>query len=295
MSEIDFGPVTPNLIGVVMKESVRRAIEVIRRKQFEHEVTAKEGYRPGDADVVTDADKAAQEIYLHVLREGFPSYGVVAEENGLAVPCTHPKRDLWFTIDPLDGTKAFVRKQSHGIGTMLSLVCDGRIVAAYVGDVRSKEVYGYRPGSAKVHRVSEHGTHYQLTIDDRRPLADQMVLLRDGPHLYSPAARSWLEMSGPQKRFRDLLIDGGSIGVGMARLWKGEVGAAFLHPGPNTPWDLNPILGISNKLGFAFLSVGDGRFDPVELTPSKRMQDIPHELMIVHKSRLNEVAGWYVG
>ena len=35
----------------------------------------------------------------------------------------------------------FIRRQYHGIGTMVALVEAGRVVAAYVGDVNTQEIW----------------------------------------------------------------------------------------------------------------------------------------------------------
>ena len=40
---------------------------------------------------------------------------------------------------------------------MVALVCDGNVIAAYVGDVMTGETFGFRPGSTKVYRLSEAG------------------------------------------------------------------------------------------------------------------------------------------
>jgi len=65
--------------------------------------------------------------------------------------------------------------------------------------------------------------------------------------------------------FRDMEVARGSIGTGMARLWKGEVGAVALRHGHETPWDMCPIVGISQRLGFRFLRVTEtGRLAPYE-------------------------------
>ena len=69
----------------------------------------------------------------------------------------------FFTVDPLDGTKAFVRRQSHGVGTMVALVEQGRVVSAYVGDINTQEIYGYRPGSRAVHRITEYETSEMMS------------------------------------------------------------------------------------------------------------------------------------
>ena len=68
----------------------------------------------------------------------------------------------YITVDPLDGTKAFIRRQSHGVGTMVAMVEEGQVVSAYVGDVNTQEIYGFPS------RLHECPPHYG--IRDGRPL-----------------------------------------------------------------------------------------------------------------------------
>jgi hypothetical protein len=137
---------------------------------------------------------------------------------------------------------------------MLALVEQGQVTSAYIGDVNTHEIYGYRPGSRSVHRISEYETSEQLTHVSR-PVAEQYALLRDPPEAYSPASRALLA------RFKSYEVEGGSIGIWLARLWKREVGAALLLPGVETPWDTAPIIGISKMLGYPLLSPGRVRVD----------------------------------
>ena len=133
------------MVGLAMKEMVRRAIKAIREQRFVFDAQQKKSLGSSSDDLVTTADQQAQEIYLRVIRRCFPGFGIIAEEDGLRVPCTLPDRRLYFTVDPLDGTKAFARRQSAGVGTMVALVEEGRVLAAYVGDVMTQEIYGFRP------------------------------------------------------------------------------------------------------------------------------------------------------
>ncbi|NBS41504.1 hypothetical protein EBS80_02490 [bacterium] len=88
----------------------------------------------------------------------------------------------------------------------------------------------------------------------------------------------------------------GSIGISMARLWKGEDGAAVLHGDKNTPWDWAPVYGISRKLGFRFFSIIDegefAGFLPFDPPIPKVIQPVEHPLFVVHESRLDELEAW---
>lgn len=295
--DISFGDLNGHVIGHVMKKSVQNAILIIRAMRISAEVHHKD-HPEGKEDFVTDADIAAQKEFLRILRESFPQFGIVAEEDDLSVPCTHPTHDLWFTVDPLDGTKAFTRGQSHGIGTMLSLVCEGEVIAAYVGDVMTGEIYGYRPGGTKVHRVGAFGQVEELRIDPKRTLASQQVVLREHPSDHTSVVQALVGLMGDRgrrrNRFKGLDIDSGSIGIDMARLWKGEVGAMILKAGRKTPWDQCPVLGISRKLGFAFVPIipwasGTYQLGKDTTVPAKTIQRDGDEVIVVHGSRLEEL------
>lgn len=275
-----------------MKEAVRRAIVAIRAQRFTFETRTKESRVHPEGDFVTTADQAAQRVFVTLLNNWFPEFGIVAEEEGLRVPCTHPHHDLWFTVDPLDGTRAFMRRQSHGIGTMVSLICDGEVIGACVGDVMTSEIYAARPDDSTVHRISEFGIAESLEIDAERPLSEQFLLV--GEH-GQPRSHLLLAMVGGQPPlFSGVETTTGSIGIGIARLWKSEVGAAVFGPfARGTPWDIYPIIGLSERLGFRFFSLprrgGLTRWEPVirrDGTP------VPHEVMVLHHSRVDELEAW---
>jgi fructose-1,6-bisphosphatase/inositol monophosphatase family enzyme len=271
--------------GIILKELVRRAIMVIRNERYAFAVQAKRGYGGGMDDVFTSADTKAQRIYLRSLQECFPDYGIVAEEDSLSIPCKNGC-GAYFTVDPLDGTKAFVRRQSHGVGTMIALVEGGKVVSAYVGDVSTKEIYGFRPGSSRVHRISEFDTSEDLGehVGIKGQLGGGYVALRDREEAYSSLSRLTIG-----RRFKNVIVDGGSIGTWMARLWKGEIDAALIPRSWETPWDSSPVIGISLALGLVFLrpdADGDGwaRYDPI-LSPEKYRRE--HDTLVIHEDYVN--------
>jgi fructose-1,6-bisphosphatase/inositol monophosphatase family enzyme len=276
---------TGDAVGRILKETVRRAMAEIRGQRSKFEAHAKKGYTGSMDDVFTSADTAAQEIYLRTFRECFPDCGVVAEENGLRIE-SPTARKLYFTVDPLDGTKAYIRRQSHGVGTMVALVEDNEVISAYIGDINANEVYGYRPGSNRVHRITDLNSVEELG-GEREPviLANAHALLRDPAELYSPLTRDLLT------RFKGYESMGSSIGTWMARLWKREVAAAILLPGMETPWDSTPVIGISLKLGYQFLRPSFSGNSWVQYTPrlTREVYMRDHETLVIHGNRLPEM------
>jgi len=279
-------------MGLIMHDLVRRAIIHIRRGRFNFEVYQKIG-ADGSADVVTNVDKSVQQIYTDTLREMFPEYGIIAEENDFCIEPTNP-HNLYFSIDGIDGTKAFIRRQSHGIGSMISLSAGEDVIAAYIGDVMTQEIYGFHNVSPQVYRYSQDGDPEYLVINRAHSLNHKILLLGDPPDECSVL----VQMMGKRYRhgglFRQLEVGSGSIGISMARLWKGEVGGIVLGPCHDTPWDFNPMLGISQKMEFVFLRIlRDDSILQVDMHSLSKITNRPHELLVVHKSRIEELMHWY--
>lgn len=302
-SQIDFGAVRGPTLGLVMREAARRASVAINTVKFRAHARVKGVKGNGSADYFTQADTAAQKAIIKLLRKNFPTFGIVAEEHDkktglpLRIECRRDKHgghDLWFVIDPLDGTSAFMREQSHGIGSMIALVCDGVVIAAYVLDVNTGEAYGFRPDSRSTYRITGAGTPRRLAIRPDRALAGQYLLLRDPPEEHhSDLVVTMARRGGP---FKQYTMAEGSIGISMARLWKGEVGAAVMKAGVNTPWDWAPVYGISCRLGFRFYSIMDTPefegFAPFVPEVVKTIEPVLHPLLVIHESRLDELEAW---
>ena len=271
------------LIGVLFKELVRRAMTEIRNQRFVFEATQKQGISGNMDDVCTSADVRAQAIFAKLLREALPGVGLIGEE-GLREECTIPDWDIYVTIDPLDGTKAYVRRQPYGVATMVALVVNGKVASAWIGDVNTLEMYGYRPGNSKVHRISKFEVSQNLLDIPRDvPFGQQYVLLRD----YWQGQDAQIERIASS--FKGIDVIGSSIGAWFTRLWRGEAGVAILGPNSETPWDSTPVIGISEHLGFVFLKPEDDIFwKPYTPCVSKETYMRDHLTMVVHKSIANQ-------
>ncbi|MCJ8190354.1 3'(2'),5'-bisphosphate nucleotidase CysQ [Sphingomicrobium aestuariivivum] len=94
---------TPKLLDA-LGESAREAGEAILqivRQGFDVE-------RKSDASPVTVADRAAEAVILEALRSHAPGVPVIAEEEVAAGRIPHHD-GIFFLVDPLDGTKEFIR------------------------------------------------------------------------------------------------------------------------------------------------------------------------------------------
>jgi histidinol-phosphatase len=100
-------------------EAARAAAEVIQRFYRRNlEVTIK-----ADKSPVTEADVRAEQAIQAVLSARFPSYGFYGEETGQHAMSAE---NIWL-VDPIDGTKSFVRECPF-FSTQIALLRAGRLV-----------------------------------------------------------------------------------------------------------------------------------------------------------------------
>ena len=87
-------------LALAAREAGEAILEVVRRG---FEVESKQ-----DASPVTEADRAAELVILAALARAAPGVPVIAEEE-VAAGRIPAHDDTYFLVDPLDGTKEFVR------------------------------------------------------------------------------------------------------------------------------------------------------------------------------------------
>ncbi|MEQ1942203.1 3'(2'),5'-bisphosphate nucleotidase CysQ [Mesorhizobium sp. VNQ89] len=117
-----------------------------------------------DSSPVTDADQAAEKIILEGLRAGYPDVPCVAEEEAAAGILPADLGDAFFLIDPLDGTKEFI-KRSGDFTVNIALVRDGKPEIGVVYAPHGGRFFSARPGLAEMVDVDGGGN-----IVARRPI-----------------------------------------------------------------------------------------------------------------------------
>lgn len=110
-------------------DAARAGAEVIRRYyQRNLQVTLK-----ADKSPVTQADVETEQVIRAIIGQRFPTHGFYGEETGQS---SLDAEYLWL-VDPIDGTKAFVREYPF-FSTQIALMHRGRLIAG----VSSAPVYG---------------------------------------------------------------------------------------------------------------------------------------------------------
>jgi myo-inositol-1(or 4)-monophosphatase len=96
----------------------------------------------GEHDLVTEADRASEQLVIDRLRSHFPSHSIIAEEGG---GHTGSSEYCWY-VDPLDGTTNF----AHGFpmfNVTMALEQAGELIAGVVFDPTRNEMFSAERGS----------------------------------------------------------------------------------------------------------------------------------------------------
>ena len=110
----------------------------------------------GDHSPLTVADKRANQVIVDILRERFPDYSLLSEEE--KDEGRRLKNSLCFIVDPLDGTKEFI-KQNGQFTVNIALVREHRSVMGVI----------YAPAKGELYFASE-GSGAFFALDGEEPV-----------------------------------------------------------------------------------------------------------------------------
>ena len=177
-----------------------------------------------DGSPVTMADEAAEASLLHALREMAPDIAVISEENAESHRLAPP--DRFFLVDPLDGTKEFLRPDGQGAFTVnIGLVEMGvplmGIVYAPALDRLFYGVVGQGATEMSAGNVRDIGV---------RPVpASGAIAVASRSHR-DAATNQWLETHG----INDTIATGSSLKFCLVAAGEADVYPRF---GPTMEWD----------------------------------------------------------
>jgi 3'(2'), 5'-bisphosphate nucleotidase len=104
-----------------------------------------------DESPVTEADQRGEKLILAALLERFPDIPVISEEDASEFGTPDAIGPRFFLVDPLDGTKAFVRGDPN-FTVNIGLIENGRPVAGAVSAPPSGETW-YTSGGQTLKRT----------------------------------------------------------------------------------------------------------------------------------------------
>lgn len=194
-----------------------------------------------DDSPVTQADRAAEALILARLQARYPGVQAVAEEAVAETGTPDATQDLFWLIDPLDGTRGFIRG-GEAYTVNIALVQGGRVVAGVVSAPATATTWvsGLRDGSPVALR-RRFGEGWQVVRVRPRPDAPQAVVshtMTDEEATRLAARHGCAQWQGTDSSLKFCLIAEGRFD-------------AYPRTGPTHEWD--------TAAGHAVLEAAGGR------------------------------------
>ena len=177
-----------------------------------------------DGSPVSEADEAAEAILLAALADCAPDIPVVSEENAASHAIDPPR--AFFLVDPIDGTREFLRTDGNGAFTVnIGLVIDRRPVFGIVHAPALDRFFAGIVGRG-AWETSGGETHPIRVRDvpEDGPLAVASRSHRD------PQTNDWLDSHG----ITNTIATGSSVKFGLLAAGEADVYPRF---GPTMEWD----------------------------------------------------------
>ena len=191
--------------------------------------------RKDDGSPVTDADRAAERAVREWIEQRFPHDGILGEEYGVSRPDA-PRR--WF-IDPIDGTKSFVR----GVplwGSLVAVVEGESVLAGAAAYPATGELLAAARGEGCFHNGA------RAAVSTVTELGDAIALTTDPSFAAAPALRArWDAFTGAVACTRGW---GDCYGYLLVATGRAEV----MVDGVFSPWDAAAFQPIVEEAGGVF-------------------------------------------
>ncbi|MDB5481142.1 MAG: cysQ [Caulobacteraceae bacterium] len=178
-----------------------------------------------DSSPVTVADRRAETLILARLEERFPGVPVVSEEDSSEFGTPEKIAERFFLVDPLDGTKAFVRGDPN-FTVNIGLIERGRPVAGAVVAPPTGEVWHTASDGARKHGPGKASRRVEVRA---WPGDDAVALIS---HTMKPEALAEL-----QARYGFTRTEAMDSSIKLCRIAEG---AADIYPrhGTTMEWDI---------------------------------------------------------
>lgn len=189
----------------------------------------------GDGTPVTEADRGAEMLLRSAIHKAFPDHGILGEEFGEE----NPGAEVRWILDPIDGTRSFVR----------GIPLYGVLIGIEVGGVPSVGVAHFPALRETVGAALGHGCRW-----NGRPARVSSV--RSLPHAAALTTEPADLLEGPEARGWRRLVEECSL----ARTWGDCYGHILVATGRAeimvdpvlAPWDAAPFLPILTEAGGRF-------------------------------------------
>ncbi len=213
---------------------------IILKHKFNNTLQTKEKIsNHKEYDEVTLADLETQEFLITQIKSKYQDSQIIAEEGELSIT---NNQGLIFSIDPIDGTKEYVRGGNEA-SIMIAVLYDGVSVASIVYNPFTTEYVQYQ---ASDNQVIRHRAGHKEVVKFQEPQESAKGLILISITDIRNASLKEVNLD----KWSVVLVNSGSYGSIVAKMITNQVSGILLKPTTVHPWDSLPMAIMLNALGY---------------------------------------------
>jgi 3'(2'), 5'-bisphosphate nucleotidase len=211
-----------NKILTIAEEAGKATLDIYTR---EFSIEEKEDRSP-----VTEADKVSNEIIIAALTNLYPDIPFISEETR-QTPYTERKNwKYYWLIDPLDGTKEFIKK--NGEFTINIALIEDQIPILGVIYVPVKDIFYYAEKGKGSYKI-EKGAPPKQILASKETSKDKLTVVGSRSH-GGDALNAFIEERKTDYKEVDLISSGSSLKFCLVAEGKADI---YPRTGPTHEWD----------------------------------------------------------
>jgi len=222
------------VINSIIEIAVKAGEEIIKIYNSDYTVSYKEDQSP-----LTDADKASNRIIVDELKK-VSDYPLISEEEKEVLYETRKDYDTYWLIDPLDGTKEFVKRNGE-FTVNIALIKNGVPVMGVVYAPVNETLYfaSEEVGAYKCENVNKDTSRNKILenavklVNPKIPVKTKLTIVASKSHL-SPETQDFIDSMKQVYKEVELISKGSSLKLCMV-----AEGSANVYPrfAPTMEWD----------------------------------------------------------
>ncbi len=238
-----------------------------------------------EGKLLSEVRTFAANRFCVLTQQVLPEFGVLMSDSSLCRDGSHPALDVWIAINPLDDRGVTGPDSAMVFGPSMALIRNGQIVASCVGSVYSETIIGT---TDEMNHVTVSGTVVMPRVLSGVPQTNDWEVMT-----YRPGR----SMSKFAKRLQKRQMHGGSETLlkMCGYVWRDCDGALILPRATYQPWEILPIMAISDALrmrlypisAFTQLSYAARAF-----RVTRDPQTVNEEVVLAHADRFDDIVRW---
>lgn len=225
-----------NKIIEISKQAGNAILDVYYSEDFNVEIK-------DDNSPLTIADKKSHNIISHFLKKEFPNIPIISEE-GKDIPFEERKNwSTFFLIDPLDGTKEFIKRNGEFTVNIAMIQNDKPVLGVIHVPVTNETYYGDTINGA--YKIESDGSIKRINVS-KKSYTEPINVVQSRSHSGDEEIEFYSHYNINQK-----VSKGSSLKICLVAEGKAEI---YFRGGPTWEWDTAAGHSILNSAGGHFVN-----------------------------------------